>query len=145
MEVTEEKVSEDQDGFRKGKRCVDQIFAIKVMVEEYLGKNEKLYASFMDLEKAYDRVDKEALWNVLKIYSVGGQLLAGVKAFYREGSASVRVNGELCYSIGVRLRQRCMVSPWLFNISMDGCIREMNAKLGNVGARLKINGVGGQW
>ena len=42
------------------------------MVEEYLGKGEKLDTVFMDLEKAetYDRVDREALWNVLKIYDV---------------------------------------------------------------------------
>ncbi len=44
-------------------------------MEGYLGKDRKLYAAFMDLEKAYDRVDREALWNVLRIYGVGGQLL----------------------------------------------------------------------
>ncbi len=37
----------------------------------------------MDLEKAYDRVDREALWTVLKIYGVGGQLLKGIQAFYK--------------------------------------------------------------
>ncbi len=30
----------------------------------------------MDLEKAYDRVDWLALWDVLKIYGVGGKLLS---------------------------------------------------------------------
>ncbi len=53
-------------------------------MEEYLGKDKKLYAAFMDLEKAYNRVDREALWNVLYIYGVGGQLLKGIQAFYRE-------------------------------------------------------------
>ncbi len=36
------------------------------------------------MEKAYDRVDREALWNVLKIYGVGGQLLKGTTG-NREG------------------------------------------------------------
>ncbi len=74
MEVTEGKVSKEQGGFRKGRGYVDQIFAMKMLVEEYLGKDKKLYAAFMDLEKAYDRVDR-ALWSVLKIYGVGGKLL----------------------------------------------------------------------
>ncbi len=60
-EVTEGKVSEDQGGFGKGRGCVDQIFAMKRLVEGYLGKHKKLYAALMDLEKEYDRVDREAL------------------------------------------------------------------------------------
>ncbi len=44
---------------------------MKRLVEEYLGKDKKLYAAFIDLEKAYNRVDREALWSVLGIYSVG--------------------------------------------------------------------------
>ncbi len=43
----------------------------------------------MDLEKAYDRVDRKALWSVLKIYGVGGQLLKGIQAFYRQANACV--------------------------------------------------------
>ncbi len=63
---------------------------MKRLVEEYLGKDKKLYAAFTDLEKAYDRADREALWTVLKIYGVGGQLLKGIEAFYREANACVR-------------------------------------------------------
>ncbi len=48
----------------------------------------------MDLEKTYDRVDREALWSVLRIYGVSGQLLKGIQAFYREANACVRVGGK---------------------------------------------------
>ncbi len=50
-----------------------------------MGKDKKLYAAFMDLEKAYDRVNREALCSVLQIYDVGGQLLKGIQDFYRDG------------------------------------------------------------
>ncbi len=69
--------------------------AIKMLVEEYLRKDRKLYAVFTNLEKTYDRVGMEALWNVLKIYGVGGQLMEGIKAFNREANACVKVDGEL--------------------------------------------------
>ncbi len=36
----------------------------------------------------------------------------------------------------------CVMSPWLFNIFMDGCMREVKAKVGKIGAVLKLNGMG---
>ncbi len=81
MQVTAGKVSDEQGDFRRGKGCVDQLFAIKMLVEENLVKIRKLHAAFMDLEKACDRVDRKALWNALKIYGVGGQLTEGIKTF----------------------------------------------------------------
>ncbi len=42
-------MSEEQGGSRKGRGSVGQIFAMKMLVEEYLGKDKKLYAAFMDL------------------------------------------------------------------------------------------------
>ena len=51
------------------------------------------------------------------------------------------MDGELSESfpVGVRLRQRCVMSPWLFNILMDGCMREMKARVGNGGVRVEMN------
>ncbi len=50
MEVTKGKVSKEQGGFRKGRGCVG--FAMNRLVEEYLGRDQNLYAAFMGLEKA---------------------------------------------------------------------------------------------
>lgn len=41
-----------------------------------------------------------ALWDVLRIYGVGEQLLDGVKAFYRGANACVRVDGEFWHTSG---------------------------------------------
>ncbi len=41
---------------------MDQIFAVKILVKKYLEWDRKLFASFMNLEKAYDRVDRKGLW-----------------------------------------------------------------------------------
>ncbi len=96
----------------------------------------------MDPEKAYDTVDKEALWSVLRIYGVGGQLLKGIQAFYKEANACIRVGGEFSESFAgeVGVRQGWVMSPWLFNIFMDGCVKEMKCKVGNTGAKLRLNG-----
>ncbi len=73
MKITDKSVGYEQGGFRKGRGCVDQIFAVKMLVEKYLEKECKLFAAFMDLEKAYDRVDRNGLWDTLRVYGVGGQ------------------------------------------------------------------------
>ncbi len=76
--------------------------AMKRLVEEYLGKDKMLYVAFMDLEKAFGRTDREALWSVLKLYGVDGQLLKGIQAFYRgkcmcmcEGGRIVKEEGKI--------------------------------------------------
>ncbi len=48
----------------------------------------------MDVEKAYDRVDWLALWEVLRIYGVGGKLLSAIKSFYEAASACVKIHRE---------------------------------------------------
>ncbi len=53
--------------------------------------------------------------------------LKGVQAFHREANACVRVGREFSesFAVDVGVRQGCVMSPWLFNIFMDGCMRNM--------------------
>ena len=64
------------------------------------------------------RFNREALWQVLRMYDMGNKLLSGIKSMYIGSSACVRVKG--CKNEQLRidsgLRQRCIISPWLFNI-----------------------------
>ncbi len=38
------------------------------------------------------------------------------------------------------MRQGCVMSPWLFNIVMDGCMTKIKCKVVNAGAKLRLNG-----
>ena len=49
---------------------------------------------FMDLEKACDKVNREALWQVLRMYDVDGILLSGIKSMYVDSLAGLRVKGN---------------------------------------------------
>ena len=46
-----------------------------------------MYVGFIDLEKAYDRVNREALWQLLRMSDVGGKLFNGIKSMYIDSSA----------------------------------------------------------
>ena len=45
-------------------------------------KKCRVYVGFMDLEKAHDRVNRETLWQVLRMYDVGDKLLNSIKSLY---------------------------------------------------------------
>ena len=80
-----------------------------------------LFACFVDLEKAYDRVPRDKLWKVLQEYGVNGQLLRAIKSFYCRPEVCVRVNGKQSkpFHVGVGLRQGCVLSPLLFIVYMN--------------------------
>ncbi len=47
----------------------------------------------------------------------------------------------MSFNVEVGVRQGCIMSPWLFNIYMDGRIREMKVGVWVLGARLNVRGV----
>ncbi len=90
-------IHDEQGGFRSGRECMDQVLAVRQVCEKYLAKGKKVFWAFMDLEKAYDRIDTEGLWTVLGLSGQGGRLLKGVKSFYVNSRACVRVGNEVSY------------------------------------------------
>ena len=68
---------------------------------------------------------------MLRVNGVGGKLLKVVQSFLRDGKACVQVGMDWSewFSVNVGLRQGYLMSPWLFNVYMDGVGREVNAKV----------------
>ena len=83
-----------------------------------LAKGRDVYFAFIDLEKAYDRVDRRTLWQVVSIYGVGGKLLMAWQSLYEDNGVCVKVGGEESkwFESKVGLGQSCVVSLWLLNI-----------------------------
>ena len=69
---------------------IDQIFALKHLVEKYREKRKELYVAFMDLEKPYDKVCREELWRVLHECKVDGYLIWRMNSLYWGSNACVR-------------------------------------------------------
>ena len=56
--------NDEQGGFRSGRECVDQIFKLKQINEKKREEKRRVHVGFIDLEKAYERVNRETLWLV---------------------------------------------------------------------------------
>ena len=61
----------------------------------------------MDLEKAYDTIDRHGMWQMLRVYGVGGKLLKAVQSFCVDSRACAPVGNDVSewFSVNVGLRQ----------------------------------------
>ena len=49
-------LSDEQQGFRSGRSCVDAVFVLRQIVEKSIEYNKPAYLCFIDLTKSFDRV-----------------------------------------------------------------------------------------
>ena len=120
-EIVESKLKDGQCGFRPSRSTSDQIFILKQIFEKSWEYGKDLFACFVDLEKAYNRVPRDKLWKVLLEYDVNRQLLRAIKSFYCRPEICVREHGKQSksYYVGVGLRQGCVLSPLLVIVNMN--------------------------
>ena len=74
---------------------------------------------FIDLQKAYDTVDRTLLWQVLTRIGVPPQMITVIRQLHDGMRACVRPNDGVCsdwFEVEQELRQGCMLSPLFFNI-----------------------------
>eukprot|EP00752_Nemacystus_decipiens_P018359 g16470.t1 len=95
------------------------LFVIHRLHELARKKGTAVFACFIDLTKAYDSVDRELLWCVLRRFGVPPKMLAVIRGFHEGMRARVRMdNGSLSdwFDVGQGLRQGCNLAPLLFNL-----------------------------
>jgi len=120
------KMRDEQAGFRKGRSCTDQIASLRIIVEQSLEWNSSLYINFIDYEKAFDSLDRESLWKLLRHYGVPQKITGLIQKMYEGMAGRVVHAGELSNSFEIRtgVRQGCLLSPFLFLIAIDFIMRE---------------------
>ena len=64
------QLREQQAGFHKNRSCADQITTLRIILEQSLEWNSPLYINFVDYEKAFDRMDRQTRWKLLRHYGI---------------------------------------------------------------------------
>jgi hypothetical protein len=80
--AVDEKLREQQAGFRKDQSCTDQIAALRIIIEQSLEWNTSLYLNFVDFEKAFDSLDREVLWNLMALYGIPQKFINIIRNSY---------------------------------------------------------------
>lgn len=117
----EESIAEEQFGFRRGKGTRDAIGLLRVIGERYIERGRQLYTVFVDLEKAFDRVQWNKLMNILKKNGVDWRDRRLIKNLYLQQRIRVQIGDEMTEEsiMGRGVRQGCCLSPILFNIYLE--------------------------
>ena len=79
---TECAIGEEQCGFTQSRGCMDPVFAVRQVCEKYLANGKEAFWAFMDLEKAYDTLNRHGMWQMPRVYGVRGKLLKAVQSYY---------------------------------------------------------------
>ena len=93
---------------------------------------------FIDYAKAFDYVDHNKLWKILKDMGIPDHLICLLRNLYADQEVTVRTGHGTTdwFQIGRGVRQGCILSPCLFNSYAEYMMR--NAGLGEAQARIKI-------
>jgi len=127
-----------QPGFRKGRGTRDRIANIHWIIEKAREFQKTIYFCFFDYAKAFDCVDHNKLWKILKEMGIPDHLICLLRNVYAGQEATVRTDHGTTdwFQIGKILRQGCILSPYLFNLYAEYIMR--NPGLEETQAGIKI-------
>ena len=127
-----------QAGFRKGKGTRDQIANILWIIKKAREFQKNIYSFFIDYTKAFDSVDHNKLWKILKEMGIPDHLTCLLRNLYAGQGATVRTGHGTTdwFQIGKEVHQGCILSPCLFNLYAEYIMR--NAGLDEVQAESRL-------
>ena len=101
---------------------------------------KNIYFCFIDYAKAFDCVDNNKLWKILKDMGITDHLTCLLRNLYAGQEATVRTGHETTdwFQIGKGVRQVCILSPCLFNFYAEYIMR--NAALEETQAGIRLPG-----
>ena len=107
-----------QAGFRKGRGTRDQIANIHWIIKKAREFQKNIYFCFIDYAKAFDCVDRNKLWEIMKEMGIPDHLTCLLRNLYASQEATVRTGHGTTdwFQIGKGVRQGCILSPCLFNL-----------------------------
>lgn len=126
--IIERHLSSSQMGFRKGRGTREAIFKLRTMTERSLHVNKKIYACFVDFQKAFDRINHEKLMRIMEKAGIPIHERKLIRHLYWNQYAVIRTKDGQSRRICIRrgVRQGCIISPVLFNLYSEYMMKEFH-------------------
>ena len=124
-----------QAGFTKGRGTRDQIANIHWITEKAREFQKNIYFCFINYAKAFDCLDHNKLWKILKEMGIPDYLTCLLRNLYAGQEATVRTGHGTTdwFQIGKGACQGCILSPCLFNLYGEYIMRNAGLKEAKAG------------
>ena len=109
---------ESQCGFRRERSTIDMIFVARQLQVKCCEQHQDLCLAFVDLTKAFDTVNRDLLWNILRKFSYPHTFIAILQQFHIGMCAQVAMDGSQSSSLPVEVvvKQGCVQAPIIFSL-----------------------------
>ena len=136
--ILDDVVSESQCGFRKQRGTVDMVFAIRQLQVKCVEQHQDLHLLFIDLTKAFDTVNRAALWAILSKLGCPPRFVQIIRSFHDGMFCRVIENGEASdpFPVSNGVKQGCVLAPTLFSLLFA---QMLSAALSQTEAGVKIH------
>ena len=117
--------------FHSGGSTVDRVLALDILAQKRREEFwQPLYVAYVDLKAAFDSIDRNALYQLLRIVGVPEKLLSLFCSMYTGTISCVRCEGEtgLWFNIDSRVRQGCVLAPDTFAVGIDRAVGRTAAR-----------------
>ena len=130
----------EQSGFTPKRSTIVRILALRVLTERRRGFRHWLLAASVDLCKAFDSVNRDALWRIIGLRGVPPKLIDLMSELYSGAESAVRCGDSISdlFPAVTGVCQGCVLAPTLFSTCMDWILARMSersrcgASFGNV-------------
>ena len=133
------KLNDQQMGFRNNSSCLNTVMILKEIIHKYNMEGSNVHVAFIDLSKAFDRVEHNKLIKKLRDTDLSGQIINVLDFMLKKSDIHVSIGNKVgkSWKAEIGTRQGGILSPLLFNFYLKESIDKITNQ--NEGCSLGIS------